>query len=76
MHGFGGVRNTPAGVREKNTPLEKETLERISSKNIRSGAGEQFLPLRCKAKAPVKGVQVCTCVCSVYGYTFLRAVHA
>ena len=39
------------GVCEKNTPPERKTLGTISLKSTKSGAGEQFLPLDCMAKA-------------------------
>ena len=35
----------------KNTPPEKKTRGKISFKNTKSGAGEQFLLQDCKAKA-------------------------
>ena len=38
-------------VSEKNTPAEKKTLGDTSSKTIKSGAGEQFMLLLCKAEA-------------------------
>ena len=44
------------GVCEKNTPPEKRTLGKIGFRSTKSGAGEQFLPLECKAKACAKAV--------------------
>ena len=38
-------------VCDKNTPPEKMTLERMSLQSIKSGGGEQVLPLDCRAKA-------------------------
>ena len=37
-------------------PPEKKTLGSISLKSTRSWCGEEFLLLRCRAKAPRKGV--------------------
>ena len=39
------------GVCEKNNPLDKKTLRSMSLKSTRSGGGEQFLMLPCRAKA-------------------------
>ena len=43
-------------VCEKNTPLKKNTCEKMSFQIAKSGAGEQFLSLDCRARAPTKGV--------------------
>ena len=40
----------------KNVPPERRTRGKFSFKNTKSGAGEQFLPQECMAKARVKGV--------------------
>ena len=48
--------NVDTGVCEKNTPPEKKTLRKIGSQSGKSGAGEQFLPLDCKAEVHLKGV--------------------
>ena len=39
------------GVRETNAPPDKKALGKISLKNTKSGTGEEFLLLRCRAKA-------------------------
>ena len=44
------------GACEKNTPPKKKTREVISFENAKSGAGEQFLLLDCRARACAKGV--------------------
>ena len=44
------------GVCETNTPPEKKTLGKTSLQSAKSGAGEQFLPLDCRANAHIKGV--------------------
>ena len=41
---------------EKHIPLEKKACEKVSLESTESGAGEQFPPLDCKAKARVKGM--------------------
>ena len=43
------VRMIPVSV--KNTPPEKNTLQTISLKDSKSGAGEEFMLLLCGAKA-------------------------
>ena len=48
------------GVCDKNTPTEKKTRGQFRIRNTKSGAGEQFLPQDCMAKARVKK----ECVCS------------
>ena len=47
-----------------NTPSERKILDNLSLSNTKSGAGELFLPLCCKARARVKGI-ICsqTLVC-------------
>ena len=45
----------PTSVKQ-NTPPEKKTPKIISFWSTRSGAGEQFLLLDCRAKARVEGV--------------------
>ena len=40
----------------KNIPPEKRTRGKISFKNTKSGAGEQFMPQDCKAEAREKRV--------------------
>ena len=42
------------GVCEKNTPPERKTLWTISLKSTKSGTGEEFLLLFCRAEAYVK----------------------
>ena len=44
------------GVSEKNTPPGRKTLWKIGFQSTESGAGMQFLPLDCLAKARAKGV--------------------
>ena len=46
-------RNT--GVCEKSTPPEKSTHRNTSFQSTKSGAGEQFLLLHCRARACAKG---------------------
>ena len=41
---------------EKNTPPEERACGKTGFKNTKSGAGEQFLLVDCRGKAPVKGV--------------------
>ena len=48
--------NLGTGVCERNTPPEKNTHGNLSFKNTKQGAGEQFLPQNCMAKAFGKGV--------------------
>ena len=43
-------------VSVKNTPPEKDSLGKIGLQNAKSGAGEQFLPLDCRAEVHLKGV--------------------
>ena len=45
-----------AGVCEKDTPPEKSTHWNSSFQNTKSGAGEQFLLLDCRARACAKGL--------------------
>ena len=45
----------PVSVK-RNTPPEKRTPGKISLKNTKSGAGEEFLLLDCTVKARSKGV--------------------
>ena len=40
-----------SGVCEKITPEEKKTREHVCFENTKSGAGEQFLLLDCRARA-------------------------
>ena len=50
----------------KNTPPQRKSLRTISLKNIKSGAGEQFLPKDCRSKACLKGLffsQTPVCLC-------------
>ena len=44
-------RGIHTGVCEKSTPPEQKALGTIGMKITQSGAGEQFLPQDCKAKA-------------------------
>ena len=48
------VGNT--GVSEKESSREKKTLGKRSLQSAKSGAGEQLLPLDCRAEAGLKGV--------------------
>ena len=43
------------GVSEENTPPEKTTRRKISCQSTKSGAGEQFLPLDCRATVSARG---------------------
>ena len=49
-------RRSRTGVCEKSTPPEKKTCGKLSLENTESGAGEQFLPRDCLAKARATGV--------------------
>ena len=50
------VVNILASVGTKNIPPEKKTCGKTSSQITKAGAGEQSLPLGCRATARVKGV--------------------
>ena len=48
-HARGGKRKVPVSV-NKNTPPENDTLRAIRSNKPKSGAGEEFLPLRARQR--------------------------
>ena len=48
------------GVCEQNTPPENDYLGNISLQSAKSGAGEQFLPLDCRAEVHLKEVFLST----------------
>ena len=55
-YSYGGMHfSCDSRVCEKNTPPEKKTCGKSSFQSTKSGAGEQFLPLDCFAKARAKG---------------------
>ena len=51
---FHGKLGNATGVCEKTTPPEKRALGKISFNNIKSGAGEEFMLLFCRAKVSPK----------------------
>ena len=54
----GTTHGTPTDVCGKKTPPEKKTIGKISLQSTKSGAGEQLLPLDCKARAHLEGMFV------------------
>ena len=54
------ISDSTTGVSEKNTPPEKNEVRKISLQSAKSGAGEQFLPLDCRAELDPKGVSLFT----------------